>query len=97
MLSSERFTWANEDWEDIEKVSKLWMKWCKLYKKSYMKETIRIQAGGKEAEKLGGAALDGAVRGKEPLDGRPTLATVEDLEGRFDCLAGVAVTGKRVL
>ena len=29
--------------------------------------------------------------------GRPTPATVEDLEGCFDSLAGVAVTGKGVL
>ena len=42
MLSSERFPRANKDWEDLEKVSKLWMKWCKLYKKSDMKETIQI-------------------------------------------------------
>ena len=35
------------------------MKWCKLSKKSDMKETIRIQARGKEAEQFGGAALGG--------------------------------------
>ena len=34
MLSSERFPWANKDWEDLEKVSKLWIKWCELYKKA---------------------------------------------------------------
>ena len=49
MLSSELFPWANEDWEDLENYSKSWTKWCKLYKKSDMKETIQIQAGGKEA------------------------------------------------
>ena len=27
MLSLERFPRANEDWEDIEKVSKSWIKW----------------------------------------------------------------------
>ena len=42
MLSSERFPRANGDWEDHEKDSKLWTKWCELYKKSDMKETIRI-------------------------------------------------------
>ena len=52
---------------------------------------------GKEAEQFVGAALGGAVGGKEPPDGRPTPATVEDLEGCFDSLAGVAVTGKGVL
>ena len=35
--------------------------------------------------------------GKEPPAGRPTPATVEDLEGCFDSQAGVAVTGKGVL
>ena len=30
MLSSERFPQDNEDWEDIKKVSKSWMKWCKI-------------------------------------------------------------------
>ena len=62
-----------------------------------MKETIRIQAGGKEVEQFGGAALGGAIGGKEPLSGRPTLATVEYLEGCFESLAGVVVTGKGVL
>ena len=46
MLSSERFHRANEDWGGLEKVYKSWMKWCELYKKADMKETIRIQAGG---------------------------------------------------
>ena len=62
-----------------------------------MKETIRIQAGGKEVEQFGGAALFGASGWKEPPVGRPTPATVEDLEGFFDRLAGVVVTGKGVL
>ena len=30
ILSSERFPQANEDWEDLEKVSKFWMKWYEL-------------------------------------------------------------------
>ena len=66
MLSPERFPRSNEDWEDLEKVSKSLMNWCKLYKKADMKETIRIQAGGKEAEQFGGVALVSAVGGKEP-------------------------------
>ena len=73
------------------------MKWYELYKKSDMKETIRIQSGGKDADKFGGALLGGAIRGKEPPAGRPTPDTVEDLEGCFDILAGVAVTGKGLL
>ena len=97
MLLLEQFIRANEDWEDLEKVSKLWMKWCELYKKSDMKETIRIQSGGKEAEHFGGAALCGDIRGKELPAGCPTPATVEDLKVCFGSLAGVAVTGKGVL
>ena len=62
-----------------------------------MKDIIRIQAWRKEAERFGGAALGGASRGKEPPAERPTPATVEDLEGCFDSLAGVAMTGKGVL
>ena len=42
------------------------MKWYELYKKSDMKETTRIQAGVKEAEQCGGAALGGAGGWKEP-------------------------------
>ena len=72
MLSSERFPWANEDWEDLERVSKLWTKWCKLYKKEAMKETILIQEGGKEAKQFGGAALGRAVGGRNlQLDAPP--------------------------
>ena len=59
-----------------------------------MKDTIRIQAGGKEAEQFGGAALGGAGGGKEPPAGRPTPSTVKYLEGYLDILAAVAVTGK---
>ena len=47
MLSSDSFPIANEDLEDIEKVNKAWAKWCELYTKADMKETIRIQAGGR--------------------------------------------------
>ena len=86
MLSSELFPQANEYWEE--------MKLCKLYKKADMKETIRIQAGGKETEQFGGVVLGGAGGAKEPPAGRPTLATVEYLEGCFESLVGVAVTGK---
>ena len=32
ILLSEQFSWANEDWEDLEKVSKSWMEWCEIYK-----------------------------------------------------------------
>ena len=62
-----------------------------------MKETIRIQAGGKEAEQFSGAALGGAVGGEEPPSGRPTPDNVKDLEGCFNILTGVAVTGNGVL
>ena len=71
MLSLERFPQANEEWEDLENVSKLWMKRCKLYTKADMKETIRIQAGGKEAEQFGGAALGGAGGGEGTSRGTP--------------------------
>ena len=47
MLLLERFPLANEDWEDLEKVSKSWMKWCELYNKVYTKETTQIQSGEK--------------------------------------------------
>ena len=62
-----------------------------------MRETIWIQAGGKEAEQFGSAALGGTGGGKEPHAGIPTPATVEDLEDCFDSLIGVAVIGKGVL
>ena len=71
MLSSECFPRVNNVWEDLEKDSKSWKKWCKLYKKADMKETIRIQAGGKEAEQFGGAALGGAIGGGGTLSWTP--------------------------
>ena len=52
---------------------------------------------GKGGGKFVGAALGGAGGGKEPPAGLPTPATVEDLEGCFNSLAGVVVTGKGVL
>ena len=51
----------------------------------------------KGGENFGGAVLGGAGGGKEPPEGCPTPATVEYLEGFFDSLAGVVVTGKVVL
>ena len=41
--------------------------------------------------------LGSAVGGKKPPAERPTPATMEDLEGCFESLAGVVVTGKGVL
>ena len=46
VLLSERFSRANEEWEDLKKFSKSWVKWCKIYTKADMKETIQIQEGG---------------------------------------------------
>ena len=97
MLFSECFPKSNEDWEDLDKGSKFWAKWCKLYTKAETKETTRTQAGGKEAEQFGGAALGSAGGGKKPPAGCSAPATVEYLECCFDSLAGVAVTGKEVL
>ena len=37
----------------------MWTKCCKIYKKSELKETIRIQDVGKEAEQFGGTTLGG--------------------------------------
>ena len=50
VLSSEHFPRANEYFEDLDNGYKLWEKWCEIYTKADMKETIRIHAGGKEAE-----------------------------------------------
>ena len=58
---------------------------------------VGVGEGGKEAEQFGIATIGGAGGGTEPPAGRPTPATVEDLEGFFDILTGVAVTGKGVL
>ena len=78
MLSLEHIPWSNKDWEDLEKVSKMWTKCCKIYKKSELKETIRIQDVGKEAEQFGGTALGGDGRGDKPPAGCPHPATMED-------------------
>ena len=44
-LSSEHFPRANKDFEVLNTGYRSWVKWFKLYTKSDMKETIRIQAG----------------------------------------------------
>ena len=64
MSLSERFPRDNEDCEDLDKGSKSWAKWCELYTKADMKETIRIQAG--ERRRNNSEALRSAV----PAGGR---------------------------
>ena len=54
-----------------------------------MKETIRIHAGGNEAEQFGGAALGSAGGGEESSMGLPTPATLEDLEVFFTVWRGL--------
>ena len=44
MLTTERYPWANEDWEDQVKDQKTWADWKTSYKKARAKARVKAQA-----------------------------------------------------
>ena len=49
MLRTEKYTQANEDWEEIDAVEQTWMNWNKIYRAAARKKAIKTKAtGGKD-------------------------------------------------
>ena len=44
MLTTERFTRTNDDWEDCAEADKTWAKWKAAYKKAHARARIKVQA-----------------------------------------------------
>ena len=100
MMGSQQFPRSDNDWEDLDPLDRDWKRWQKFYLKADSRELLRRQAMG-EGDKFDGAATQVLAfpsngRG-EPPAGRPTPATLEDVEGCFDSLAGVVATESATL
>ena len=100
MMGGQQFPCSYNDWEDLDPLDRDWKRWQKIYLKADSRELLRRQAMG-EGNKVGGAATQGLAflsdGGREPPAGRPTPATLEDVEGFFDSLAGVVATKSATL
>ena len=100
MMGSQRFPRSDDDWEDLDPLDRDWKRWQNIYLKADSRELLRRQAMG-EGEKFGGAATQGLAfpsgSRREPPAGCPTPATLEDVEGCFNSLAGVVATESATL
>ena len=100
MMGSQRFPRSDDDWEDLDPLDRDWKRWQKIYLKADNRELLRLQAMG-EGKKFGAAATQGLAfpsdGGHKLPAGRPTPATLEDVKGCFDSLAGVVATESTTL
>ena len=100
MMGSQRFPRSDDDWEDLDPLDRKWKRWQKIYLKADSRELLRRQAMGK-GEKFDSATTQGLAfpsdGGREPTAVRPNPATLEDVEGCFDSLAGVVATESATL
>ena len=44
MLTTERFTWTNNNWEDHVESDKIWYNWKSAYKKAHAKARLKAQS-----------------------------------------------------
>ena len=99
MLTSERFTRANDNWEDRVERNKTWSQWKTAYKRAHAKARVKSQANNGSV-KFG--AANSAAR-QETADPPLENQLEEDggylktLEGYFNNLAAAAVNEKWVL
>ena len=99
MLTSERISRANDDWEYRAKQDKTWATWILTYKQSHTNVRVKAQAT-KGSTKLG--AANSAARQEAahlPLDNQleEESGDMKTLEGYFDNLAAAAFNEKDVL
>ena len=98
MLTTERYSWANNNWEDRYEEQKTWADWKTSYKKAHTKARVKSQASG-------GADKFGAVNAAERVLKNNGGATdkggdevdMKALEGYFDNLAAATTNDKSVL
>ena len=68
MLTSERFSHANDDWEELMESDKTWSQWKTAYKRAHAKARVKAQAN--DGSVKFGAANSAARQetAKPPLD-----------------------------
>ena len=95
MLTSERFPWANDAWEDREDPDKTWVAWKLAYKQAHAKARVKAQAHGNNT-KFGTANSAAHPEYQLPLDSQHegASANINTLKVYFTNLA-VAATNEK--
>ena len=98
MLTSERFPWANDDWEDRAEPEKTWAAWKLAYKQAHAKARVKAQAH-EGTTNFGAANSTALPEAQLPLDTQHEGASenVNTLEGYFNNLAAAATNEKGLL
>ena len=98
MLTSERFPWANDDWEDWAELDKTWAAWKLAYKQAHAKARVKAQAH-EGSTKFGAANSAARPEDQFPLDTQYEGAreNANTLEGYFNNLATAATNKKDIL
>ena len=93
MLSTERFSKANNDWEDLPKKERTWAKWKTMYRDADNKTKVKKKARGAQ---FGGLVKKTALvtHTDEESSHKKDPVILEELEGCFDSVVMAAVTGK---
>ena len=98
MLTSGRFPWANDDWEDRAELDKTWAAWKLAYKQAHAKARVKAQAH-EGSNKFGAANSAARLEDQLPLDTQHEGASknVNTLEGYFNNLSAAATNEKEIL
>ena len=82
MLTSERFPWANDAWEDRAETDKMWASWKLAYKEAHAKARVKAQAHGGNT-KFGAGNSAAPSEAQLPLDAQHEGAgeNINSLEG----------------
>ena len=98
MLTTERYNWANKDWEDQSEDQKIWANWKTSYKKAHAKTRVKTQAS-EGSDKFGAANASKRVLKNSEVttnNGRDKVG-MKALEGYFDNLDAAATNKKLVI
>ena len=98
MLTSERFPWANNAWEDQAEPDKTWTTWKLAYKQTHAKARVKTQAH-RGNTKFGAANSAARPEDQLPLDTQHEGASenINTLEGYFTNLAAATTNEKELL
>ena len=99
MLTSERFSHANDDWEELMESDKTWSQWKTAYKRSHAKARVKAQANDGSVQFGAANSVSHQETATPPLENQleEDGGDLKTLEGYFDNLNAAAVNKKGVL
>ena len=95
MLRTDRFSRANEIWEDLPSDERTWARWKTIYRKAEMADKVKNSAKVGQDHFGAHGAFD-KVPTPEAPEALPQLS-VEELDGYFHPLANASTTKKDIL